>query len=288
MSASYNAAVHQTVQASDYAVFLITEDFISPNASARDLGASASKTAPRYRISPVPNLTAARMYEKAVGGALVRREPKDCIQDYGKPFQSGLGNLILVTANASSVPYTYIYTDYEAKRGGCTMWPDTFGWVCGHTLAYRTGEAYCESWNRLCADEIGYIDADNWRPFGSKIEYCLSEQIEQQCSVEFSLQLAVVVLLSSLTKAAVLLYVLLFVKADPLLTVGDAIASFLERKDKTTAGMCLMGRDNIGLWQRGRTIPGSVDQIEPRAFRKFRARWHHATTRRGWWTCLVA
>jgi hypothetical protein len=140
----------------------------------------------------------------------------------------------------------------------------------------------------LCSDRVSQLNPADWRPFGNKVEYCLSENVEQQCSIELSVQLSIFVLVCNLAKAMVLLYTLLVVKENPLLTIGDAISSFFERKDKTTGGMCLMDKDNIDWWQRSSKLSWSVPEEQPRIFRRSRKRWYTAVSHRRWWTCLAA
>lgn len=78
----------------------------------------------------------------------------------------------------------------------------------------------------LCETRWTSIDAANWRPLGPKVSYCLSENVDQLCRLQFNTQLAVVVITFNLVKALVLAYVFFAVKEEPLLTMGDEVVSF--------------------------------------------------------------
>jgi len=257
---------------------LATEAMVSPNATTKDLGVSSLG---------YPSLTrhvanAKGMYDMAVAGQLFRLESGDCIRDYATTFQTTQRRVILITANDSSVPY---YSEYDNFRGieSCGRYPNPFAWVCG-------SEQQCGQSSDACIQVASKLNPENWTALGSKVAYCLSEQPEQKCSVEFSLQLAIVVMVCNLTKLMALLYAFLFVKDNPLLTPGDAIASFLQREDETTRGMPLMGKAEIAWWQHGAAVLGSVPAKNPTVFwlfRRSRKRWHQAVSRARWWTCLI-
>jgi hypothetical protein len=54
--------------------------------------------------------------------------------------------------------------------------------------------------------------------------------------------LAIIVVATGFFKAAAMLFIALRAHSLPLMTIGDAIASFLAHPDYTTKGMCLWGR----------------------------------------------
>lgn len=76
-------------------------------------------------------------------------------------------------------------------------------------------------------------------PFGNWVDSCLSEKVEEKCGVVFNLDLAIFVLVLNFINTILLAYVFFSSKHRPLLTLGDAVASFLERPDENTVDMCL-------------------------------------------------
>ena len=91
-------------------------------------------------------------------------------------------------------------------------------------------------------DATPYLQApQDWDVFGFPVLYCLSEHTEGSCSVRFSSDLAVVIIVCNFIKLGVEVYILFFGGLDDALTcAGDAIASFLTAEDTQTRGMCLL------------------------------------------------
>ncbi|KAL6714604.1 hypothetical protein ACLMJK_008029 [Lecanora helva] len=67
------------------------------------------------------------------------------------------------------------------------------------------------------------------------VEYCLAESIEPHCIVTFNVFLLLIAVICNAVKAAALLTLLFLPGFKPLITVGDAIASFLTYPDQITA-----------------------------------------------------
>ena len=282
---SYNSAVYQSVYAFDYAVFQATETMVSPNSTIRDLGLSTwHSPATEWGQATPPDVVARKMYELAATGGLSRQTPEECISDYAKPFQTTRGSLILVTADDSNAPYIYSYNTLDGIK--VLGLADTFGWICGDVMRCPNKTTTCPVLP-LCPGQVSQLDPADWRPFGAKVEYCLSEPMEQQCSIELSVPLAIIVIICNTVKAAILLFILYCVKGDPLLTTGDAISSFLERQDGTTKGMCLMSKHNIHWWQGSSRSTRRISEQQPGIFRRCSNRWHTVVSRGRWWTCLA-
>ena len=78
------------------------------------------------------------------------------------------------------------------------------------------------------------------------IEYCLSQPaLEEHCKVQFSVMIMIVVCLCNLAKTLVMGYVFWQQPVEPLVTLGDALRSFLNNPDPTTDGSCLAGEDRF-------------------------------------------
>ncbi|CAG8982487.1 hypothetical protein HYALB_00002267 [Hymenoscyphus albidus] len=79
---------------------------------------------------------------------------------------------------------------------------------------------------------------------------CLNQTLKQQsCKLEFSVPIIVVVMFCNLSKVLCMAFTLWYSKGTKLVTLGDAITSFLETPDSTTKDSCLMSKDDV---QRGR------------------------------------
>lgn len=71
------------------------------------------------------------------------------------------------------------------------------------------------------------------------IDSCLSQTLEEQCTIEASLSLLGVVIAFIFCKLLCMFWVLWKLKEHPLAVVGDAICSFLKEPDENTKGACL-------------------------------------------------
>jgi hypothetical protein len=87
----------------------------------------------------------------------------------------------------------------------------------------------------------------------------------------------VVVVIYNLGKMLSILYVAFYIKDDPLMTVGDAVQSFLSRPDKTTRGMCLASKAD--LMAKSVTI---TSEPEPKPYSPKPLQWRTAASNRRW------
>lgn len=83
------------------------------------------------------------------------------------------------------------------------------------------------------------------------MSYCLSQKVNQKCEMQFSLTIIIIVIVANVMKIGLMMVVLWGLNShDTLVTVGDAIQSFLESPDPSTEGCCLMSRRNVQeLWK---------------------------------------
>ena len=93
------------------------------------------------------------------------------------------------------------------------------------------------------------------------LDYCLSQPAEERCKLEFSLHIMVTVIICNAAKAVVMGLAVWTHRIPTLVTVGDAIASFLEAPDPFTEGMCLVTKS--GITQGARKEPQCPISFKP-------------------------
>lgn len=182
-------------------------------------------------------------------GSLERLDNLACVNAYSRQFQTK-GNLLLVVDNATSsinkpsVQYSsYLNCDGDNK------------WVCGCTYDAPP----CDLDPKLKGIKSNPAE---WSPLDFRVAYCLAERVPQLCKVQSSLQIAIVVICLNLFKAAIMFYLATQTKETPFMTVGDAIASYIEVPDAETKDMCLASKADLekqpALWVKGGrvTSPG--------------------------------
>lgn len=92
-----------------------------------------------------------------------------------------------------------------------------------------------------------------WKPYAQPVLYCVSETVHEDCQLNLNYQLAILVIIANLVKAICMLSIVWRHKGPVLITIGDAIQSFLDKPDALTKNICIYSTDKIGLlfeWQR--------------------------------------
>jgi hypothetical protein len=179
-------------------------------------------------------------------GTLDRLSNEECINAYGPGdgLMSKRGNLLVVTksqpANNNNTillnfRYEYFVTELTGQNWVCS--PELLNandYKCDWQSLARTAN---ENWNMgdiIPDTQTNRFElADEW-----SIDYCLSQTIDLDgvCQLQYSLVIMLTVLAANMTKFFVIFY-FLYTAHDPVLaTIGDGIASFLERPDPFTAG----------------------------------------------------
>ena len=104
--------------------------------------------------------------------------------------------------------------------------------------------------------------------------------MEGRCGVQFSLGIMIAVICCNLVKACAMIMTVVRSREPTLVTLGDAIDSFLSLSDPTTRGICYADRQFIDReWRRGwRTGPRKWKQ-------KGVQRWWTNLTKTRWITC---
>ncbi|KAF2709364.1 hypothetical protein K504DRAFT_353366, partial [Pleomassaria siparia CBS 279.74] len=199
-------------------------------------------------------------------GELERLDNLECINAYARQYQTR-GNVLLVSESSNSSGLDQLISFYSGCGGHGK-------WVCS-----------CSGPNSPPCDMDPTInelrsDPTSWSPMKFPVSYCLSERAPERCKVQSSLHLAIVVIVLNLVKAFVMFILATQTKETPFMTVGDAIASYIEEPDYETRDMCLASRAELKK-QQAFWIKGSRP-FEPKRERLFASA---STTR--WAFCVV-
>ncbi|KAH7379514.1 hypothetical protein BKA66DRAFT_466175 [Pyrenochaeta sp. MPI-SDFR-AT-0127] len=138
----------------------------------------------------------------------------ECMAHYGGPFITDVGAGFAVITPS---------------------WRESIGLNATETLA-------------LIQEGFGDFDLQNL-----DISYCLAEIVEQKCRIEVSLSILAVVIACGALKVVTMFIVLWKFDQEALVTIGDAIQSFISQPDPTTKGRCLMSSHDVHtLWKTTR------------------------------------
>ena len=168
----------------------------------------------------------------------------------------------IVTANDSGGLYLFA-ADYAFDVPGVrSIWSafDYHYWMFAKHLEYdfnkseilRAGQWSPTSWlcpaedvvagGQTCTSGKNAKAPDPWlvTPQDFEVDHCLSQKVDEQCSLQYSFTILIIVICCDIAKILAMCAALWLVSVRPLATIGDAIASFLETPDTHTVGCCLI------------------------------------------------
>lgn len=280
---SYNSTVFASITASEYMIFSVTEEFVD----------QSTTNFTRHDISSNDEINVINhMFSLAQKGSLQRLSKTDCVNAYAQTYQSARGNLLLIVSNVTEIYGQGAVADFEGGVAPITSLddssPDPFSWICDGPQHYM-GDS--------CASSISQVQDHiaDWRPYGKAIDYCMSEVVDQHCRLQYSVPLMLVVVMIGLLKTGTMLYITFMVPDEPMLTIGDAVSSFLTFPDPRTKGMCLLDKRlkhfEPGVSYAQRTESGeysSMGWTAPPKYFHFRRRRHFtAASGRRWIAFLI-
>jgi hypothetical protein len=204
----------------------------------------------------------------------------DCINRYLNSV-SGAGDVVVVTSMTS--------TENDLRFKNDTSLIETFGltediskivvWVCSSPQYQLNATNYCWAGNLLPVASSWSVNISNQ---DVPVQYCLAEEpadMDDWCGLHFNTDILIIVCAVNFFKAVSVLFTWAFLvqrwhwkrklcrenEEDyrPMVTVGDAVQSFLRRPDDTTQGMCLASQRDFlrrdGWTARPRTWEGEVE-----------------------------
>lgn len=206
-------------------------------------------------------------------GVFERLEVKDCRDEYMQQYVSRRGDLLLIQNSTKLFGYNQSYDQFtdtgsDPYNATCTLgnwwdpilsvWDDkafpyivdphqlpSFAWQC----PWPGIEFGCNITTIASPTDA----SDMWEPFGGPVDYCWSERLEEECTLTFNVPIGIAVIVCNLLKALCMSLTLLLAKRSALMTLGDAIESFLCCPDPHTTGLSILSADRINfLWQQER------------------------------------
>ena len=230
----YNSAIFTSLSAREYNAFLVSGDFLKGAPFEIRISYSVGQYTPDDHEDQLKKLEPIAHILQDGQSTLLKLANKDCIWTYAADFVSSHGNVLAISDDVSAIS--------SAPPG--SDWNYTFIWVLGPQVQ---GAPDDQPW--FCGDEPcntkNTTKAGTWQLNGFKVDYCLSQKVEEHCKLQFSGAILVVVIVCNFCKMTIMGYIAWKRPSEPLVTVGDAIASFLDHPDLTTIGNCLAGKDQF-------------------------------------------
>ncbi|OAL05186.1 hypothetical protein IQ06DRAFT_361376 [Phaeosphaeriaceae sp. SRC1lsM3a] len=167
----------------------------------------------------------------------------ECIDAYSTPFQATRGNVFLVVDEGLMGVNEAVGTFPVIERSGQCSAETSTKWIY-QQFGSEASSCFAQDGSRF----LPRLKADptTWTPFlGLPVKRCLSQPTGQKCTLKFSVHLAIIVIIFNIVKALTVLAGIFELQNDPMLTVGDAVASFLQTPDSSSKHMCLVSQAEI-------------------------------------------
>ena len=208
MRDSYNSSIFTSISANKFQASIVSEYFIDGDDWCTTAHDSWSSRQICRNNSSAPEAASLRYLQAGVS-TLSFLDHRECTRSFGSPFASKYGDVLLV-ASDPSIPVETIYT----REGE---------WVClADQQESGSGHSHCTV----------LLSTTGW----SGVAYCLATKTPERCKVSLSARLLFTVIICNAVKV-ICLATLALGKREPLFTIGDCIASFLQYTDRFTSGI---------------------------------------------------
>ena len=246
----YNSAIFSTIGANEYSAFVGSENLVT--------GVGLNWSLPLYHGSN----TTLQYFQQAANWENLTNE--ECIKVYSQRFVTANNNVLAVTSplRASSPVLNSTFPVWKTSQDDTHSFPGA-----SPSLA---------NWMIDVPNNPRSPEDGTW---SVPIRYCLSQPVKGYCTLQFSILIIAIVLVCNLTKLACMVVLLLRQEAKPLVTLGDAVESFLETLDPITENMCLADKWKFSSKERW---SATREPYEPK-----RLRWFASASRKRWLTCNV-
>ncbi|KAK4499429.1 hypothetical protein PRZ48_009943 [Zasmidium cellare] len=274
----YNSAVFETIGANPYIATVASPAWINGG----DLSTVVQITIPssleqhipfhesdmRERAMSIRNMFQANLHNTS---RVQNLSTQECISTYSPSFVSRNNHVVAITnevVHTSRTSYFDIQDDDTDEKV----------WMCAD-IPGRTYTYTCDP---------RQINPTNWTIYDRKIDYCLSEVLPQHCKVQFSAYILVVVIFMNAVKSIAMFVAVRGHKDVTLVTIGDAIASYMEAPGEFAQAGCLLGRKDVKrLKKEGQATRARHLYSEPKAYAPvYHARWSKAASQARWLSCL--
>ena len=242
---------YMTIGANEYYSFVVSPDFLdSPsfNLTAADLVKNGTQE--DKNVYPVLE----DLWSQAISGTLHNLSSSECISAYDDDIQNTYRNVLAITVNRTENSSILDYTLSSPRNSSNS-------WLCGRV---SINEFLCDTsdllqdarrgqpWKYLIwtndtsrfshrpEDTPSRIDDDvlkKYPPLNTNlaVSYCLAEKgSPNACTLHFAYELMPLIICANIAKLACLLWLLCKQRAPCLVTLGDAVASFLRVPDPHT------------------------------------------------------
>ncbi|EMC93071.1 hypothetical protein BAUCODRAFT_96576 [Baudoinia panamericana UAMH 10762] len=262
---TWNSAVFLTSPRNQYHVAIVTSDYA---ADPVPWPTNTDQIKDLYESIHTPDLT-----------NLTRKTPKECVDTY-MDLSSALGDVVVVAKNVTmrdglamlnndTTSYSKNSSLLDAFWNSGVQKTNGIGWIYGHfwmcSAILAPGDGWCGT-DTVAKEGAWTLDIgrNTEESVFVEVDHCLSAGSEpwtNQCTVRYSLGILIITCGLNIIKALCIAYTwILFHRGNKgsdqmapseweesksLVTIGDALATFLKHPDETTAGMPLAAKEDF-------------------------------------------
>ena len=223
----------------DYHALLVTPDFLQGANFTIGAPYGTSYQALEFEDTTLPTVQDAQVLQtQAQNQDLSLLPADDCRSRFDNDMVNDISAVVVVvkeepsSANNSVITPLKYYTPRDLNSS-----PEngpSYGWICGYESDCEPNTyASNDTWQLALKEP--YEEQNNEEIF--TIDHCLIRTASQQCNVEFSVYLMAIVIICNAIKLSCFSACLLMKSYRPLITIGDAICSFMSTSDQTSAGL---------------------------------------------------
>ncbi|CRL22866.1 unnamed protein product [Penicillium camemberti] len=271
----YNSFIYVSINANDFGAVVAPMAFGNNHTDLSNFDVPSN-------FHHVVGMNASSLYDDLISGKLEKMSNATCLEAYSGAYQTARSTVVFLSPDLTS---------------NLTAWSCQVGLNSGGDLS--TGSAY-EGTDLTCAMHEYKGNYTIWPPTSDidsfLVHDCFSRPMTPTCELGCSLPIGLVVMGCIALKLICMLITALERRSEILLTVGDALKSFLTCPDPYTVNNCLMARVNKGQpkellrfndypWVSifSRAVPFRLGQSptpQPKRIGTVRQRWSAALPRR--------
>ena len=265
----YNSAIFSTLSSQRYSAYIVSDEIINGT------GIDWTATTIIYDDGlPDSIVSLADVYQNTSSWQNLTNE--ECLRAYGRPFVSSRLDVLALTSklNASN-PLKFVESSDAVEDALSKMFSD-FQWLCSNYP-----DSTCDLNDLYRRPSYWTLQAyeDNT---SFPIQYCLSKPAMEHCRLQMSLLMMCIIIFCNFMKSLCMYLVLRHHKHEPLVTLGDAIESFLQQRDSATEHLCLADKYAFA----SNDWDDSLSDLT-RKYVRSSSRWFSSASQKRWLTCNI-
>lgn len=235
--------------------------FANPGFLQGDFFNYTESAAASYRLPDMEDLLVKTQQQVLLNASQFERlENSDCVDAYASDIITKRRSVIVIS-NDRPFPENGSVLLASAARTGKQI-SSSYAWLC--PLPDRPyvipglSNTYSYFPEDTCPVQIdrNRLDIDNWRPTNISADYCMSELVQEECGFYANLAILWAVFACNIVKLIIMAYMIVSSVIDkPLMTIGDAVVSFIVDPDMTTANTGIQTKAKIVKLSKKKKVP---------------------------------